>query len=216
MENERQLNVAIVDDDADVRDALEWILNHSEGFCCSGIYKNCKEVIDGIKKNPNLPDVLLMDIGLPDQSGVECVRILKESHPSLKIVMQTVHSSDEMIFDSLRAGACGYILKKISSEKILQAIRDAAEGGIAMNGEIARKVLDFFQKPQPDPSLSGLSDRERDVLKLLIQGHSYKAIAERLFLSVHTVRFHLHNIYEKLHVRSRMEAVAKAMKHRWF
>lgn len=130
--------------------------------------------------------------------------------------MQTVHSSDEMIFDSLQAGACGYILKKITTERLLQSIRDAHEGGVPMSGEVARKVLDFFRKPKTNPSISELSDRELDVLQLLIEGHSYKAIADKLFLSVHTIRFHLHNIYEKLHVRSRMEAVAKAMKHRWF
>lgn len=216
METNRPLTVAIVDDDSDIREAMHWLFDNSSGFTCTGLFNNCAEAVAGLNDANNLPDVILMDIGLPGQSGVECVKILKDKYPSLKIVMQTVHSSDEMIFDSLQAGACGYILKKITTERLLQSIRDAHEGGVPMSGEVARKVLDFFQKPKTNPSISELSDRELDVLQLLIEGHSYKAIADKLFLSVHTIRFHLHNIYEKLHVRSRMEAVAKAMKHRWF
>lgn len=215
MPNSLPLRVAIVDDDADIRDTLHWILDNTAGFACFGVFKNCLEAVTGLAGG-SLPDVVLMDISMPGQSGVECVRILREQHPTLRIVMQTVHSSDDMIFDSLRAGASGYILKKTPVERLLQAIRDAHEGGAPMSGEVARKVLDFFQQPKSDPSVDGLSDREQDVLRLLIEGHSYKAIADRLYLSVHTVRFHLHNIYEKLHVSSRMEAVAKAMKHKWF
>lgn len=210
------LSVAIVDDDADICEALHWIFDHTEGFTCAGVFKNCTEAIAGLEGINPLPSVVLMDIGLPGQSGVECVRILKSHHPSLKIVMQTVHSSDELIFDSLRAGACGYILKKTTADRLLQAIRDAHEGGVPMSGEIARKVLDFFQTKNTDPAIEKLSERELEVLHLLIQGHSYKGIAEHLFLSVHTIRFHLHNIYEKLHVGSRMEAVAKATKFKWF
>ncbi|MEK7257778.1 MAG: response regulator transcription factor [Bacteroidota bacterium] len=216
MPNAQPLTVAIVDDDADIRDALQWILNNSEGFACTGVFKNCGEAVAGLASAQALPDVVLMDISMPGQSGIECVKLLKESYPNLPVVMQTVHGSDDLIFESLRAGACGYILKKTPADRLLQAIRDAHEGGAPMSGEVARKVLDFFQKPQPDPAIATLSERELDVLRLLIDGHSYKAIADRLFLSVHTVRFHLHNIYEKLHVSSRMEAVAKAMKHKWF
>lgn len=216
MPNTLPLAVAVVDDDADIRDALRWILNHAEGFVCAGVFKNCGEAVSALESATTLPDVVLMDIGMPGQSGVACVKILKSSHPELRIVMQTVHSSDDLIFDSLRAGACGYILKKTPSERLLQAIRDAHEGGVPMSGEVARKVLDFFQKPTTDPAFGSLSERELDVLRLLIEGHSYKVIAGQLFLSAHTVRFHLHNIYKKLHVGSRMEAVAKAMKHKWF
>lgn len=212
----KPLTVAIVDDDADIRDALQWILDNTSGFTCTGVFKTCNEAVTGLKAATELPDVVLMDIGLPGLSGVECVKMLKQQYPSLRIVMQTVHSSADMIFDSLRAGASGYILKKTPADRLLQAIQDAHEGGAPMSGEVARKVFDFFQKPKADPSIDGLSEREMDVLRLLIEGHSYKVIAERLFLSVHTVRFHLHNIYEKLHVGSRMEAVAKAMKHKWF
>lgn len=216
MNPDKDLTVAIVDDDPDIREAMQWILDNTEGFACIGLFKTCSDAINGLDQVESLPNVLLMDIGLPGHSGVQCVRILKEKYPSIQIVMQTVHSSDEMIFDSLQAGASGYILKKMDADRLLQAIRDAHEGGVPMSGEVAKKVLRFFQKPIADPEILDLSDREFDVLKLLIEGHSYKMIANRLFLSVHTVRFHLHNIYEKLHVRSRMEAVAKAMKNRWF
>jgi DNA-binding NarL/FixJ family response regulator len=128
--------------------------------------------------------------------------------------MQTVYTEDEKIFESLRAGAVGYLLKKTPSTNILQAISDAAAGGAPMTGEIARRVLAFFQTPAPKDESEELSPREIEVLELLVDGRSYKAIAEQLFVSVHTVRFHLHNIYEKLHVSSRGEAVAKMMRRK--
>lgn len=216
MNSTLSLSVAIVDDDADVGDALQWILDQTEGFCCCGVFKSCAEAILGLSAG-NLPDVLLMDIGMPNQSGVQCVEALKNRFPELIIVMQTVYSSDELIFESLRAGASGYILKKTPAERLLRAIQDAHEGGAPMSGEVARKVLQFFQqKPKANQDLAELSERELEVLRLLIDGHKYKAIADKLFVSVHTVRFHLHNIYEKMHVRSRMEAVAKAMKYKLF
>ena len=208
------IKVAIVDDDEEIREGLRWILDNTHGYSCVGTYKNCPDAVTNLPTN--LPDVVLMDIGLPGQSGVECAGILKSMYPALHIIMQTVHSSDDKIFDSLRSGASGYILKKTSPEKLLEAIQEVNEGGAPMSGEVARKVLTFFQTPKTDKSLSQLSDRELDVLKLLIEGHSYKIIAEKLFVSPHTVRFHLHNIYEKLHVRSRMEAVAKSVKNKWF
>jgi DNA-binding NarL/FixJ family response regulator len=216
MNSTLSLSVAIVDDDADVGEALQWILDQTEGFRCCGVFKSCAEASLGLSVD-NLPDVLLMDIGMPHQSGVQCVEALKQRFPELIIVMQTVYSSDELIFESLRAGASGYILKKTTPERLLRAIRDAHEGGAPMSGEVARKVLQFFQqKPKANQDLAQLSERELEVLRLLIDGHQYKTIADKLFVSVHTVRFHLHNIYEKMHVRSRMEAVAKAMKYKLF
>ena len=150
-----------------------------------------------------------MDIGLQDCSGIECVKRLLAVYPSLHIIMQTVYSDDDKIFDSLRAGAVGYLLKKTPTEKILQAIRDALEGGAPMTGEIARKVLTYFQQPKQNKLKTLLSEREIDVLKALTKGHSYQNIADLLFISVNTVRFHIRNIYEALHVNSRSEAVAK-------
>lgn len=212
-ENEK-INIAIVDDDEEIRRSICWIINQSPKFYCSATWKNCGEALKNIESDP--PNVILMDIGLPDKSGIECVREIKDLFPGIQILMLTVYSDEEKIFHSIRAGAVGYILKNISSEKLLEAIWDANNGGAPMSGEIARKVLNYFRHPKDDNITSKLSSREVEVLEGLIAGHTYKAIAEKLFLSVHTVRFHLHNIYEKLHVKSRYEAVSLAVKNKLF
>ena len=212
-ENEK-INIAIVDDDEEIRRSICWIINQSPKFYCSATWKNCGEALKNIESDP--PNVILMDIGLPDKSGIECVKEIKDLFPGIQILMLTVYSDEEKIFHSIRAGAVGYILKNISSEKLLEAIWDANNGGAPMSGEIARKVLNYFRHPKDDNITSKLSSREVEVLECLIAGHTYKAIAEKLFLSVHTVRFHLHNIYEKLHVKSRYEAVSLAVKNKLF
>lgn len=204
--------VAVVEDDEVQRNSLQWLIESSPGFACTGVYANCQAALEGVRSVT--PDVVLMDIGLGAQSGIQCVRALKGEFPSMNIVMQTVYSDDEMIFESLRAGAVGYLLKKAPTDKMLQAIREANDGGAPMSGEVARKVMHFFQEPQKDNSLSVLSERETEVLQELIRGHSYQAIADRLYISVNTVRFHVKNIYEKLHVKSRPEAIAKALKEK--
>ena len=203
------ITVAVVDDDDEVRSGLPGMIGHADGFACVGVFASGQEALDGFPDPP--PDVVLMDIGLPGMSGIECVRELKRRHSDLRVVMQTVYSDDDKIFESLRAGAVGYILKKSPIHKVLQAVADAHEGGAPMSGEIARRVLAFFQRPGPEDEMASLSDREREVLQELIEGKSYKAISESLFLSVHTIRFHVHHIYEKLHVRSRAEFMAKMM-----
>ncbi|MHB8579986.1 MAG: response regulator transcription factor [Ignavibacteriaceae bacterium] len=208
--NNEKINIAIVDDDAEIRRSLCWIINQSPKFFCSATWKNCGEALKNIETDP--PDVILMDIGLPDKSGIECVKIIKDLYPGIQILMLTVYSDEEKIFQSIRSGAVGYILKNISSEKLLEAIGDAYGGGAPMSSEIARKVLNYFRQPKDDNITAKLSSREIEVLEALIEGHTYKAIADKLFLSVHTVRFHLHNIYGKLHVKSRAEAVKKAIK----
>ncbi len=212
-ENEK-INIAIVDDDEEIRRSICWIINQSPKFYCSATWKNCGEALKNIESDP--PNVILMDIGLPDKSGIECVKEIKDLFPGIQILMLTVYSDEEKIFHSIRAGAVGYILKNISSEKLLEAIWDANNGGAPMSGEIARKVLNYFRHPKDDNITSKLSSREVEVLECLIAGHTYKAIAEKLFLSVHTVRFHLHNIYEKLHVKSRSEAVSLTVKNKLF
>jgi DNA-binding NarL/FixJ family response regulator len=206
------IRVAIIDDDDDIREGLRWMVEHSEGFECVGSFSHCGA---GLEKFAEVaPDVVLMDIAMPGKSGIECVEVLKREYPDVQVLMLTVYSEDEKIFQSLRAGAVGYLLKKTPAEKLLAAIRDAYAGGAPMSGEIARKVLQYFQRPNIEVPTSSLSSREVEVLNLLIEGHSYKAIADKLFLSVHTIRFHLHNIYGKLHVSSRAEAVAKALRTR--
>jgi DNA-binding NarL/FixJ family response regulator len=204
------ITVAVVDDDEEVRGNLRWMINNTDGFSCIAAFESGQEALDNFP-DP-LPDVVLMDIGLPGMSGIDCVRELKKRHPRLRVIMQTVYSDDDTIFESLRAGAVGYILKKSPILKVLQAIADAYQGGAPMSGEVARRVLAYFQEPAPNEEMASLSQREHEVLEELIEGRSYKAIADKLFLSIHTVRFHVHHIYEKLHVRSRAEFMAKMMR----
>lgn len=204
------ITVAIVDDDEEVRDNLRWMINNADGFSCIAAFESGQQALDNLP-DP-LPDVVLMDIGLPGMSGIDCVRELKKRHPRLRVIMQTVYSDDDTIFESLRAGAVGYILKKSPILKVLQSIADAYQGGAPMSGEVARRVLAYFQEPAPDEEMASLSQREHEVLEELIEGKSYKAISDKLFLSIHTVRFHVHHIYEKLHVRSRAEFMAKMMR----
>lgn len=219
METESQggvISVAVVDDDEEVRENLRWMIDHADGYRCAGVYDNGHAALDGLtgRATDPRPDVVLMDIGLPDMSGIECVRELKKRLPRLRVIMQTVYSDDEKIFESLRAGAVGYILKKSPLPRLLQAVADAAQGGAPMSGEVARRVLAYFQEPTEDADIASLSQREHEVLEELVEGRSYKAIADKLFLSVHTVRYHVHHIYEKLHVRSRAEFMARMMNHR--
>ena len=210
--NSRIITVAVVDDDSELLSNISWMIDQAEGFKCLGTYSGCDELFAGL--GDPLPDVVLMDIGLPGKSGIECTRELKRLHPEIRIVMQTVYSEDEKIFESLRAGAVGYILKKSPIIKLLQAVSDAYDGGAPMSGEVARRVLAYFHEPELEDDMSTLSPREREVLEALVEGMSYKAISEKLYLSVHTVRFHVHHIYEKLHVRSRAEAMAKLLSHK--
>lgn len=203
------IRVAIVDDDRNLAEGIAWIINHKRGFKCVGMYYGYQDSLRGLEEHP--ADVVLMDIGLQGESGIDCVRMLKVHFPELQVVMQTVYSDDEKIFQSLRAGAVGYILKKTTPDQVLNAISEAHQGGVPFTGEIARKVLTYF-KTSSTPSLDVetlLSEREKEVLNELVQGHSYQSIADRLFISLPTVRFHLQNIYKKLHVSSRGEAVAK-------
>lgn len=203
------IRVAIVDDDRGLAEGIAWILDHTKGYLCVGVYYGYQDAVRGLDEHP--ADVVLMDIGLQGESGIECARNLKKVFPEIQIVMQTVYSDDEKIFQSLRAGAVGYILKKTTPDQVLHAITEAHQGGVPFTGEIARKVLSYFKNEQaPAPDVDTLlSDREKEVLHELVQGHSYQSIADRLYISLPTVRFHLQNIYKKLHVRSRGEAVAK-------
>lgn len=212
MSNKTIIRVAILDDDEEFREILSMLLNKSDGFKCVATYQSCDEAIKKIEED--LPDILLLDIEMPGKSGIESLKELKSVFPTVEVMMLTVYSDSEKIFQSLRGGAVGYLLKKSPTDKLLEAIREAYDGGAPFSGEVARKVLQYFQAPvgQVNPSL--LSDREREVLEALIEGHSTKAIADKLFVSFHTVRFHLHNIYTKLHVNSRSEAVAKAIKNK--
>lgn len=210
-EPEQLIHVAIIDDDDETRRGLRRIIEQADSFLCSDFSSGAKS-LETFDEDP--PDVVLMDIGMPDKSGIEWVEILKEKYPHVQCLMLTVHSDGEKIFQSLRAGAVGYLLKTTAPEKLITSIREAYAGGAPMSGEVARKVLTYFQQPRKELVFASLSQRELEVLQALIDGYSYKAIADKLFVSVNTVGFHLRNIYAKLHVRSRAEAVAKAIKRK--
>jgi DNA-binding NarL/FixJ family response regulator len=214
MENSNQIiRIAIVDDDAGVRDMIASLIAGAEGLQFVGAFSSCEDVMENMIDE--LPDVVLMDINMPGRSGIECVEELKIEIPDLKILMLTNYSDDERIFDSLRAGAVGYLLKNSSIEKLAELIKEAHHGGAPMSGEIAQKVLAYFQGQKKNVKYTAaLSDRELEVLRALTEGLSNKEISAKLFISLPTVRFHLKNIYAKLHVNSRTEAVIKAMQEK--
>ncbi len=200
------ISVAIVDDHRDIREGLQNILNMADGFRCVATYANAESAIEGVLALH--PNVVLMDIELPEMSGIECVKILKRRLPGLNIIMLSSYTDDKHVFQSLRAGAYGYLSKNIFPSKLLKAITEVEGGGAPMDASIARRVVSSFSNRLK--SLPRLSEREQDVLQLLCEGQSYKTMAEKLFVSPNTIRFHLKNIYKKLEVNSRHEAVIKA------
>jgi DNA-binding NarL/FixJ family response regulator len=202
------IRVAIVEDDEWVRENLERELGQSAGFSCLGAFCSAEAAI---KEIPSfIPDVVLMDINLPGMDGVQCVERLKKLLPDVQFLMLTVYEESDKIFNSLIAGARGYLLKRTSIPELLEAIRQVREGGAPLTDHVARKMVQYFnQQGIKDPSVETLSPRERQVLEKLSQGASYKMVAESLSLSVDTVRMNVRHIYSKLHVHSRGEAVAK-------
>jgi DNA-binding NarL/FixJ family response regulator len=202
------INIIIVDDDDTIREGLKYLVNSSEGFKCVGDFGSAEDAL--AEMNHHNPDVILMDINLPGLSGIECMVVLKEHRPDLQIIMLTIHEDDDAIFKSLVAGASGYLLKKTQPAKLLEAIEDVARGGSPMSSQIARRVVQTFQqKSEPAAATEILSKREDEILIYLSKGYRYKEISDELFISVETVRTHIRNIYEKLQVRSRTEAVIK-------
>ncbi len=212
MNSQETVRVAVLDDDAEFRELISITVDNSNGLKCVGLYSTCDEAL--AKIGEDTPDILLLDIAMPGKSGIDSIREIKREYPSVHVLMLTVLSDDDKVFESIRRGADGYILKKSPSNKLLEAIREAHEGGAPFTGEIARKVLEYFRAPLIDSSQAALSAREQEVLEFLIEGHGTRNIADRLYVSVNTVRFHLRNIYKKLHVNSRAEAVAKALNNR--
>ena len=202
------LRVSIVEDDDDIRDHLALVINAAPGFTVVSRHPSAEEALEELPRL--LPDVVLMDINLPRMDGIDCVRQLKAAHPRLQFLMLTVYDDSERIFQSLTAGASGYLLKRTSSRQLLEAVRDVHQGGSPMTSHIARKVVQFFnQQARLAPELEQLSSRELEVLDHLSRGRLYKEIAELLAISLDTVRKHLQSIYNKLHVHSRTEAVVK-------
>lgn len=202
------LKVALIEDDKLIRSELEKILNGSDTCQCVGSFMNCETALKEIDKSE--PDVILLDIELPGISGIEGIKKIKDILPECDIIMLTVHEESESIFNALKKGAVGYLDKSANDEKILHAIADVYDGGSPMTPRIARKVLGSFKESES----TLLTEREKDVLESLCNGNSYKEIACKLKITVGTVRHHIKNIYSKLHVHSKSEAVAKAIKEK--
>ena len=207
------ISVALVEDNAGIRRAFQRLINETPGFSCICVCDCGEDAIREIPGNP--PDVVLMDLHLPNMSGVECTARLTELLPSLHVIIVTVYDDTETVFKALRAGASGYLLKRADPEKILEAITDVSKGGAPMTSEIARKVIETFQVPAPPTTDDlNLTRREQEILEQLTQGFSNKEIGDRLNVSFDTVRWHLKQIYGKLHVRSRTEAANKFLRVR--
>lgn len=213
-ETQTTIKVSIIEDQREVREGLAILINGTAGFRCAGSFRAMEDALRHII-NGNLPNVILTDIGLPGMSGIEGIRILKERHPHVPIVALTVYDDEEEIFDALCAGASGYLLKDTQPARLIECLREVISGGAPMSPEVARRVVKLFREFRPPERAShNLTPAETELLKLLVDGHNYKTAAAELGISINTVSFHLRNIYEKLQVHSKSEAVAKALRER--
>jgi DNA-binding NarL/FixJ family response regulator len=205
------IKVAIVEDDEGIRTSLATLIRRAPAFRLAGDYANAEAALKEIPRHP--PDVVLMDINLPGMNGVECVRHLKTGLPAVQFLMLTVYEDSDSLFNSFKAGASGYLLKRTASARLLEAIRDVHDGGSPMTPQLARRMVQFFSKPAGDTSnVSGLTPGEREFLDQLANGYAYKEIADRMNISIDTVRSYVRTVYEKLHVHSRTEAVVKYLR----
>ncbi len=207
------IRAAIVEDQQEIREGLTTLINRTSGYRCTGSFRTMEEALEGMRQE--VPDIALCDIGLPGMSGIEGMRILKERYPDLQLLVLTVYEDDDRIFDALCAGACGYLLKRTSSNKLLESLREAATGGAPMSPEVATRVIKLFRDIRPpERAEHELTPHESRLLKLLVEGHNYTTAAEELGVSYNTVKFHMRHVYTKLQVHSKSEAVAKALKDR--
>ena len=207
------IKVAVFDDNKQRRELLEMLLNSTTEMECTGAFEDCRNVIKNIVKN--IPDVVLMDIDMPHVNGIEGLQLIRKQFPQVKILMQTVFEDDDKIFASICAGADGYILKKAQPHELMKAIAEVLEGGAPMTPSIARQVIRLVNKQNSKSDVDfQLTPREHEILSLLVQGLSYKMIGERCNISMPTVNSHIQHIYEKLHVSSGTEAVAKAISNK--
>jgi DNA-binding NarL/FixJ family response regulator len=205
------IKVAIVDDDEGIRTSLSALIKRAKDFKLMGEFANGEIALKEIPKN--LPDVVLMDINLPGMKGYDCVRQIKGAHPTVQFLMLTVYEDSDSLFNSLRAGASGYLLKRTANARLLEAIQDVFSGGAPMSPQLARRVVQFFSQPAPENSpLTKLTPSEREFLDQLSKGYAYKEIADRMGISIDTVRSYVRTVYEKLHVHSRTEAVVKYLR----
>lgn len=201
------ITVSIIEDQRDTRESLAALVNSTKDLRCISTYGTAETALKGIPNDK--PEILLADINLPGMSGIDCVRKLKAQMPSLLVVMLTTYEESELIFNSLRAGASGYLLKNMPPEELVEALEQVHAGGSPMSMQIARKVVDHFHRNKGPSDVEKLTPREHEILSLLSTGNMYKEIGDKLGIGLTTVRTHLKHIYEKLHVQNRTEAAAK-------
>jgi len=207
------LKVGIIEDQPKIREGLRALIDGTNGYRCVGSFGSMEEAL--AKVNYDLPDVLLVDIGLPGMSGIEGTRRLKDQHPGMAVLMLTVYDDDRRIFDAMCAGACGYLLKKTPPARLLESLKEVMGGGAPMSPEVARRVVALFREIRPPEQADyQLTPHEIRILTLLVEGYNYKTAGDELGVSINTIRFHMRSIYEKLQVHSKSEAVAKALRNR--
>jgi len=208
------IRVLIFEDNHSLRIGIAQLVNTTPGYQCVGAFEDCTNLIKNVKDTN--PDIVLMDIGMPGINGIEAVKMLREKFPDLKILMQTIFEENVKIFQSILAGASGYILKNTPNARFMEAIKETYEGGAPMSPSIATKVLKMVITQPLDPKANSfnLTEREKEVLGYLVRGMSYKMVADACAISIDTVRVHIRSIYEKLHVHSKGEAIAKAIKRK--
>ena len=205
------IRVIIIEDMRDVRDGLKLLINGSANFHCAGSYRSVEDALAAIDESEP-PDIILTDLGLPGLSGIEGIRLFRQRMPDVALLALTIHENNDKIFNAMCAGATGYMLKNTPPERLLEALREAASGGAPMSPEVARRVIQLFRDFRPVSASYDLTPQERQLLKLLVEGHHKKTAATEMGISFHTVSFHLKNVYEKLQVHSKSEAVAKALR----
>lgn len=207
-------DVIIIEDNELLCESLKEIINKSDLIRCENGFASGETACDTIKKKELVPDIILLDIGLPGMNGIELIPELKKLSPSSKIIIITIHDDDENVFNAICSGASGYLLKDLSGNEIIESIIDVTNGGAPMNSHIAKKVLNMFRDQNVKSSAYNLSEREKEILSLLVEGLSKKQIGEKIFLSHHTVDSYLRNIYIKLEVHTRSSAITKAIKEK--
>jgi DNA-binding NarL/FixJ family response regulator len=213
MADPKVITVVNIDDQREIREGLGVLIDATQGYKCVGRYRSMEEALSSI--GPTGPDVALVDLGLPGMSGIEGIKILKERYPKLAPLVLTVYSDDARIFAALCAGACGYLLKKTPPARLLEALKEAVDGGSPMSPEVARRVIDLFREIRPPENADyELTPHETRLLRMMVEGHNYKSAAKEFGVTTHAVSFHMRRIYEKLQVHSKSEAVAKALKNR--
>ena len=211
MSNADLIKAAIIEDKREIREGLRALIDGTPGYRCTGAFRTMEEALERIALE--LPAAILVDIGLPGMSGIEGIPHLRERCPEARVLVLTVYDDDDRIFSALCAGACGYLLKKTPPTRLLESLREAVDGGGPMSPEVARRVIELFRDFRPPgPPSHDLTPHELRLLKLLAEGHNYKTAAREFSISVNTISFHMKHIYEKLHVHSKSEAVAKALR----